>query len=497
VSAVVRIALADWQARTRSFAFVLITALALEAAYLLIPDARAGYVTVSVGNARGIYNAPWMGAITALLTVVLLANIGFYVVRGALVRDVAAGCSAIVAASPIRRFTFVAGKWASNVAVLSFIGAIVLVGCAVMQQVRGESRAFDTGDYVLPFVAIVVPACAMIAAFAVLFDAIRPLRGVIGGALWFFLVTALVATPLAAWTAGKPSAMIDPLGVVPLVDGMARGVVAAFPGTSIRDVAIGATDAASRTFTWHGMTWTASIGWERLAWFAVALAIVGLASLAFDRFAHARTATARRWRFPVARIIPDIVGLRLLRAELAILADDSGFWWTAAAIACGIAGAFAPASGLVSAILPLALLLPLARYGTLGTRDRATGVDALVLSAPGAAWRTIAARVLAAGLVGCVPLAGALARYPALAIVPFAAAALAIVVGRLSGTPRSFEAIYLAVWYLGALNHAPIADLPADAHAAPATLVLAGALTTLIAALVARAQLIVWRPSGG
>ncbi len=318
--------------------------------------------------------------------------------------------------------------------------------------------------------------------------------GVIGGALWFFIVTALVAAPLGAWTSGKPSAMLDPLGLVPLVAGMAGGVVAAFPGTRIQDIAIGSSDPVTRTFAWHGMTWSASIAGERVAWFAVALAIVGLASLAFDRFAHARTTSARAWRFPVGRIVPDIAGMRLLRAELAVLAGDAGLWWPLAAIACGIAGAFVPSPALVSAVLPVALVLPLALYGSLGTRDRATGVEALVLSAPGAAWRTIAARVLAAGIVGCIPLAGALARYPALAIVPFAAAALAIVLGRLCGTPRPFEAISLGVWYLGALNHAPFFDLAADALAAPATFAGAGACITLIAMLVARAQLIVWRP---
>jgi hypothetical protein len=93
-----------------------------------------------------------------------------------------------------------------------------------------------------------------------------------------------------------------------------------------------------------------------------------------------------------------------------------------------------------------------------------------------------------------VPLAGALVRYPALALVPFAAAALAIVVGRFSGTPRTFEAFYLALWYLGSLNHAPIVDLPNDAATAPATLVAVLISTIAGAAILARAQLIVRRP---
>jgi hypothetical protein len=268
-------------------------------------------------------------------------------------------------------------------------------------------------------------------------------------------------------------------------------VHAAIPSVHPNDVTIGA-DAVTRdqrTIVWHGMTWSAAIVAARAAWLAVAVAIVGVASLTFDRFAGMRAHAQRRWSFPVGRVVPDIPGLRLLRAELTVLAGDSGFWFTAVAIGCGIAGAFAPHAALVGGVLPLALLLPLARYGTLGTRDRTTGVDALIRSAPRAATRTIAARIAAAGLIGCIPLAGALIHSPALAIVPFASAALAIVVGRFSGTPRAFEALYLAVWYAGALNHAPVADLPADASTAPGVLLATGALALAAAAVIARLQL--------
>jgi hypothetical protein len=339
----------------------------------------------------------------------------------------------------------------------------------------------------VPFGLIVVPACALVAAFAVLFDTIRPLRGMWGAALWFFIMPAATAVPITSYIAGRASAAMDPLGIVPVIAGIAAGMRAQVPTTNINDLTIGGSDApVTRTFVWHGMPWTAPIVAERIAWFVAALAIVALASLAFDRFAHARTPVARTWRFPIGRFVPGIAGLRLVRAELIVLAGDSGFWWTAAAIACGIAGAFAPRAALIAAVLPVALLLPLARYGALGTRDRAAGVDGLVRSAPHAATRTILARIVAAGLIGCVPLAGALARYPALAVVPFASAALAIVAGRFSGTPRTFEALYLAVWYLGALNHAPIADLPNDASSAPGTLVAVATVTAACAVLAAR-----------
>jgi len=481
VSAIVRIALADWQARTRSFTFVLVAAFALQLAYLFAPDAHASYVTVAIGGVRGIYNAPWMGSIIAICTSMILAFIGFFLVRGSLTRDEIAGCAGIVAASPVSRFAFVAGKWGSNTAILVVIASVLTVGGAFMQQVRGENHAFDLASYVDPMVLMVFPLCTLVAAFAVLFDAIRPLRGVAGGVLWFFIVNGLLTGALIGWTNGRLSPVADPFGIAPLISAMRDAAHAAFPGVNVNDFSIGGGENTDhRTFLWHGMLWTPAIVAARAVWLAIALAIVAIASLTFDRFAGAHAKARATWRLPVARIVPDVPGLRLLRAELAVLAGESGFWWTLAAIGCGIAGLFVPASGM-NVVLPLALFLPLPRYGSLGTRDRLTGVDALIRSATHAVTRTIGARIVAAGLIGCVPLAGTLVRYPALAVIPFAAAALAIALGTLTGTPRVFECLYLAVWYFGVLNHLPFADLPADALAAPAVLVTAGLATILIA----------------
>ena len=488
---IVRIALADWQARTRTFAFFILAALALQFAYLFVPDAHAGYLTVSVGGTRGIYNSAWMGALNALCSVLILGFVGFYAVRGAVLRDARAGSAGIVAASPVSRIAFITGKWASNFALLGFVATVLLVGAMIMQQVRAEDRAFDGLAYAGPFVFVVLPACAVIAALAVLFDTVRPLRGVWGSVLWFFVVFFAIEFPLMAWTKSGAASPFDALGLTPLIAEMGKGLQVVFPGAKLTGLTIGVSNyiRAPRTFVWHGMTWTGLLIAERFAWTAVALGVVGLASLAFNRSADtgARKTTDRA--NSIGRFVPEVPGLRLLRAEASILFAESGWWWSVVAVAVGVAGLFVPQSGLLRFIVPLALLVPLGKYGSLGTRDRTDGVEELLLSAPRAASRIVAARIVAAGLIGCIPLAGAIVRLPALAVVPFAAAALAIVIGRLSGTPRAFEAMYLVVWYAGALNHAPVLDLPADALATPVMLTLVGLSALAIASVIARLQL--------
>jgi len=172
-----RIALADWRARTRTFAFLLVAGAMLQLTYLLVPDAHAGYLTVSVSGTRGVYDAAWMGAINAVCTVIILAFASFYAIRGAVGRDERCGTDGIVAASPVSNIRFIASKWVSDIAVLLFIALVLLVGSMVMQQVRAEDRRFDAAAYLLPFFIVVVPSCAVIGAAATLFEKLRPLRG--------------------------------------------------------------------------------------------------------------------------------------------------------------------------------------------------------------------------------------------------------------------------------------------------------------------------------
>jgi hypothetical protein len=488
VTAILGIALADWRARTRSFSFLIVAALALEFAYLFVPDRHAGYATVMIGTARGIYNAAWMGGLTALCSSMLLVFVGFYLVRGSVGRDERAGTAEIVAAAPVTRVAFVTGKFFSNLAILAFVSSLLVAGCAVMQQVRGEARAFDAGAYLMPFALVVAPTCALLAAIAVLFDTLRPLRGMWGSVAWFFIASFALVIPLSAWDT-HGTTLIDPFGLVPLVGAMSAAAHAAFPAISGRDVNIGVSASdASHTFVWAGMHWTFATIVSRIGWVVVAAAVVGIASLSFDRFATPRVRSQLRARRSIASFVPPIPGLRLVRAELDVLVGATNPWMLAALVATGVAGAFVPYAGLLEAVIPIALLLPLPFYGMLAGGER-RGVDALVLSAPHAVSRTIAARIVAAGLLGTVPLAGALVHLPALAVVGFASAALAMVIGRITGTPRAFEAIYIAVWYVGALNHMTVADLGADAVASPRTLALAGGLALGIAAAGTRVLL--------
>src|ERR1700677_2936560 len=82
------------------------------------------------------------------------------------------------------------------------------------------------------------------------------------------------------------------------------------PRAKLNSVEIGGGGADVRHFfTFHGFAFSGSDLAERLVWFAVALGVVAVAALVFDRFAKpARTAEHRkgnavvvRWQSAVAR----------------------------------------------------------------------------------------------------------------------------------------------------------------------------------------------------
>jgi len=485
VTAVFAVALADWRARTRSAAFMLVLAFALAAGYWFVPE--RDYVTVDLGGYRGIYNSAWMGAMAALLCVLLIWFVGFFVVRGSLVREARFGVAELVAATPVRTAAFVAGKWLSNVALLAAIAALMFVAAAAMQYVRAEDRRVDPVVYAQAYLGLVVPVCALVGAAALLFDAIRPLRGIAGGVVWFFGGTGLIiASGTLAQRLMSPEAA-DPLGFAIALTSMAAALHAAVPAAHTSDVSIGVVSIAGpmRTFVFGGIAWTPEMAAGRATWAAGALIVVLLCTACFDRFRAERVGSARSTSEPLAarlvRALPDVAGARLTRAEIGVLLADAGVPWLAVYLGLAVAACVAPAQALVAIVLPAALIWPLTRYAPLGTADRRFGVAPVIAAAPDAGRRTVAARVAAGTIVAGIPLIGIVARHPSLAGVPVAAAALALLAGSLSGTPRLFEALFIAFWYAG-INRVPGFDLAADAASAPAATCAVSALLAALAA---------------
>ena len=214
---------------------------------------------------------------------------------------------------------------------------------------------------------------------------------------------------------------------------------------------------------------------ERLVWFAVALGVVAVAALIFDRFAKPartaenakRNAVVGRWQSAVARLSRPLVDAlfigdfgAIVLAELRLLLRGLSFWWYAVAAGLWIFQLFADAKAQSIAV-GLAWIWPMLVWSQLGTREEVCGTEQFIYPTLHPIRRQFVAQWLAGVLLALATGGGALVHWAAAGHVggiegilagAIFVPTLAIACGALSGTTRLFEIAYLVLWYIGPMN---------------------------------------------
>ncbi len=476
MNAVLAIAGADAAERMRRFAFILTIAAALYAGYLYVPEVNAAYHTIVVKGHTGIYNSAFYGATIAALTSGFLTLLGFFLVRGAIERDVECHVDAIVGASPVRKSVFVLSKWLSSAAVLWAVAGVSYLAAIAMQMLRGHALQVDVFAYVLPYLLITVPAMAFVAAVATAFDIIPFLRGTLGGVAFVILWPVMLTAPVSAGAnAVQP---LDPLGFTVVSSNLIRAEQHDFPKALTPDINFGVlfNTHLGQPFAFPGFHWTGAIVAQRIGWVVAAAVLVLLASVFFDLFRRENVRARRGAFIDVARFIPNVPFLRIFRAEFGLVASGASVWWYLGAIGIVVAGALVPFESVTKVMLPLALIWPLERISALGARERRFGVEEIVSSTAGFATKTLFFQWLAGALLvlllcsTCVlrlALAGEGLSLIACIAVAAAISALALALGTIVGASRAFEALFLLAWYLGPVQHVPGLDFATGMRTAP------------------------------
>jgi len=182
------------------------------------------------------------------------------------------------------------------------------------------------------------------------------------------------------------------------------------------------------------------------------------------------------------------------RTSLALLAREQPPWWWLGLVAFSLGGLFAPVAHVRGAWLPLASIWPLFALSALGTRERTHGAGGVLCSVVSpvrrslaAAWGTGALVMLAVGATGVTHLALA-GEWSAVsgwllgcAFVP----ALALALGVWTGGRTAFEALYLALWYVGPMHHVAEVDYTGVTVARPVAITAGLVAITLALALAA------------
>jgi hypothetical protein len=488
---------ADFLERVRSYGFLIVLLLTLLAAYIFVPAPDAGYMTLKLSSVdgfyRGVYNSAWIGAMVSLPTTLFLALFGYFVIKNAVDRDRRTGVGQIIATTPISKPIYMLGKVTSNFTVLSVIVGVMMIGALVMQLVRGEAMAVDLWALWSPFIFLSLPAMAVVASIAVLFESIWLLRGGFGNVVYFILymvVLVILLTSSSSIAPGDNLAYLkDMFGTsigISSIEATAKSIYPVFePGHW--SMGFAPIDVPPHLFTWNGISWTPLIVLGRLFWVFVACGITLAASLFFDRFdstgdvrkkaskesPHIEPLAITKAVNP-ARLSPlsvDKKGLSIVSlfiAELRLAFKGQRWWWYAGAAIVIILGLISSGSEERHFAALAAMVWPVLVWSSMGTRERTFNTAQIVFSAPGPVKNQLPMTwlagisvgiVLCSGVMVSMALSGSFGDMATLFVEMLLIPAMALAMGIWSGSSKLFEGLYMILWYVGPVNNLPFLDI--------------------------------------
>lgn len=477
VRVIFHLARADFLERIRRYSFLIMIGLVVFLGY----QAAIGNVYVQVGEYRGEFNSAWVGSMMAIITSCFLGWFGFYLVKGSVARDRETGVGQIMATTPLARPLYVLGKWLSNFAVLTFMVLILALAGVIIQFLTGESSQLDLITLLSPFLFGTLPAMALVAAVAVLFETIGFLSGGFGNIVYFFLFTMVLAFGIDQ---SKTNPAFEPFGARLFQESMGAAAKAAFPDYD-GGFLIGASDVPVKgIFHWSGVDWTPDIILKRFTFFGIAIALTLLASLFFDRFDPSRrrpkqkknsASTPTPQAVPVSKKLSQLIHLtpltqshkgfpffRILTCELKLLLKGQRWWWYVGAIGLFAASLFTPVEIMRAHVLPFIWLWPILIWAGMGNREIHNNTQQMVFSSASPLMRQLPASWLAGLIVAVLTGSGAalklliagdevglLAWFSAVLFIP----SFALALGLWSNSHKPFEVLYVTMWYIGPMNY--------------------------------------------
>lgn len=534
------LARADFLERTRRYSFLVTLGFIILLAYSYVPSRNAGYITLAVDGARGVYNSAWVGSLVAILAGLTMPVVGFFLVKNAVARDTQTGVGQIIAATQLTRPVYTLGKWLSNFWVLGLMVGVMGFATIVLQYALGEDRYLDLLTLLSPLLWIVLPTMALVAALSVLFETIRWLRGGLGNVIYFFLCTAIIMASflpvmINAENLESTPPQFDIFGIGLPLSAMLKAAGIANPNLNLGNNSIGPVPVSLagplQTFSWEGLQWTVPMITNRLFWIMPAIAIALLASLFFNRFDPSQdrrrkeieekqednqveeikstlspvdsedvTSSTTIRLMPLVSIQRRYSFLNALLAELRILRGELSWWWFLVAIALVIAGVVASTEIAQRYLLPITWLWPILIWSRMGTREARHHTQGLVFSNSHpiayqlpTTWLTgvIVTALTGSGVAINLLRAGALTNLTVWIVAVFFIPTLALALAVWSRDSKLFEIVYLTLWYFGPLKQMlPQLDFMGTSDQAVAagitTAYLVATLLLLITAIVGR-----------
>ena len=477
VHVIYHLARADFLERIRRYSFLVMLGLVVFLGY----QTAIGNLALELGLYRGEFNSAWVGAMMSLIATFFIGWFGFYLVKGSVARDRETGVGQIMATTPLTRPLYLIGKWLSNFAVLMAMVTVLALAAIVIQFLQGENTQIHLFAFLSPFVFIVMPLMALVAAAAVLFESVPFLQGGFGNIIYFFAFISFLPLFMENPTL-KQYPAFEPTGLGILSSDMGKAVAAIYPEYSGDFSLGGGFVTATRVFTWNGVHWTPEFILARFSLIALAIFLIFFAALFFDRFDPSR---AKPSRIKPGTTKPDLIPVvnsqanpnvhlshlnkatnhfsffNVFMAEIKLLLKGQRWWWYVVMAGIIIACLVVPPTAVREFALPVAWVWPILLWSALGNREIHNNVQQMTFSSASPLFRQLPAQWLAGFIVTLLVSIGAILRLTvdgdmvgllALLSGAFFIPSLALASGVWSGTSKLFEILYMLIWYLGPMN---------------------------------------------
>jgi len=466
--------IADFKQRTRQQSFM-VSLLAMSVLTLLFfPAPEAHYQTLVINDSRGIYNSHWIGVCLAMLNVMFLPIICFYLIKNAIELDRKSMTSELIAATPISKQKFIFAKWCVNVFILISIVLVMLLSSILIQLYYGESYYIDLWALAWPQLIFVLPLLLAIASIAIMFESIKWLRGGAGNIVYFFL-----------WVGSIVQTVESVSGVGALLNQLETEIAQRFPlqqGSTNIGVSINDQTNQLQTFIWQGMEPNAAHLLSILPILTISLICLLLAFIFFDRFsqntmtkdedsssyiANAFAKVSRVIDQVFAAITQHFSFTRLLRLELKLLMKGYTAYWYIGLIILNLLQLFIDQQLLTSLILPISWLWCVLVISQLGQMEKQKNTVELItysnqssilqtLASYSAAW-VLLALASSGGIIRFMVLAEWVLFIQIVIAISFTVS-MAYFCGTFTSTKRMFEVLYPTLWYIGPVQAALYVD---------------------------------------
>ncbi len=188
---------ADFLLRFRRTSTLLLFVVMCGLAYLVLPDPTSGRTFMKTGSQRVFYSSDAVAVGTvAQFSGIFIALFGFYMLGSTIRRDVDTRTGFVLAATSMRSWEYIAGKFVGNIVFLLALTVGYVAAMMIMYLMRGE-------EALKPFVFLKIyflcsfPSIIFVSVMAIVFETIPFLAGKIGNVVYFFVWAAIMTVPAA------------------------------------------------------------------------------------------------------------------------------------------------------------------------------------------------------------------------------------------------------------------------------------------------------------